>query len=130
MIQNAEINLPETITELHCLHVQYEKALTENDVETLTSLFWVSPHVMRFGVTENLYGSDQIETFRKSRPAAGLMRMVTKLDIVAFGRDAGTITLEFERAVNDKTIRGRQSQMWVRLSEGWRIVSAHLSLLS
>ena len=27
-------------------------------------------------------------------------------------------------------IRGRQSQTWIRMPEGWRIVSAHVSLLT
>jgi hypothetical protein len=124
-----EINFPEITAELYGLHAKYEKALMENDVPGLTALFWDSPHVMRFGATENLYGSEEIEAFRKARPSAGLMRAVTRLDVVAFGRDTGSITLEFEREVNGKITRGRQSQLWVRLPEGWRIVSAHVSLL-
>jgi len=31
--------------------------------------------------------------------------------------------------VNGKIISGRQSQAWVRFPEGWRIVSAHVSVL-
>ena len=52
-----------------------------------------------------------------------------RLDIVTFGRDYGSITLEFEREVDGKIVRGRQSQVWVRLPEGWRIVAAHVSIL-
>jgi hypothetical protein len=26
--------------------------------------------------------------------------------------------------------RGRQSQTWVRMSDGWRVVAAHVSLLA
>jgi hypothetical protein len=84
---------------------------------------------MRFGVTENLYGIDEIEAFRKSRPSTNLARAVKRLDIVTFGRDFGSVTLEFERAANGKIISGRQSQVWVRLAKGWRIVSAHVSVL-
>jgi len=51
------------------------------------------------------------------------------LDIVTFGRDYGSLTLEFERAVDGRTVSGRQSQVWVRFAEGWRIVAAHVSLL-
>jgi hypothetical protein len=51
------------------------------------------------------------------------------LDIVTFGRDYGSVTLEFERTVNGRLILGRQSQVWVRLPEGWRIVAAHVSML-
>ena len=123
------INEPEAHRELSELYPQYEKALMENDAETLTQMFWASSLAMRFGVTENLYGIDEIETFRKARPAAGLARRITRLDIVTFGRDYGSVTLEFERDTPAKTVRGRQSQVWVRLPEGWRIVAAHVSLL-
>jgi len=123
------INEPEAHRELSELYPQYEKALMENDAETLTQMFWASSLAMRFGVTENLYGIDEIETFRKARPVAGLARRITRLDIVTFGRDYGSVTLEFERDTPEKTVRGRQSQVWVRLPEGWRIVAAHVSLL-
>ena len=52
------INDPETLAELQALYPQYEAALVNNDVETLTGMFGASPHAMRFGVTENLYGID------------------------------------------------------------------------
>jgi len=84
---------------------------------------------MRFGLTENLYGKDEIESFRKGRSPANLARTVRRLDIVTFGRDVASITLEFERTINGQSRSGRQSQLWVRLPEGWRIVSAHVSML-
>ena len=125
-----EINLPDVHRELSDLYPAYEKALVENDVETLTRMFWSSPHAMRFGAGENLYGMDEIEAFRKSRPAVGLARRIARLEIVTFGRDFGSVTLEFERDTPAKTVRGRQSQVWVRLEEGWRIVAAHVSILT
>jgi hypothetical protein len=93
-------------------------------------MFWASPQVMRFGITENLYGIDEIAAFRKGRSPANLARNVSRLDIVTFGRDYGSVTLEFECEVDGKIVRGRQSQVWVRLPEGWRIVAAHVSVLS
>jgi hypothetical protein len=124
-----QINDPQVVAELQELYPKYEAALMSNDAETLTQMFWTSPHVMRFGVTENLYGIDEIEAFRKGRSPVNLARTVKRLDIVTFGRDFGSVTLEFERVANGKTISGRQSQVWVRLPEGWRIVSAHVSVL-
>jgi hypothetical protein len=121
-------NDPDVHRELSELYPRYEKALMENDVETLTRMFWASPLAMRFGATENLYGIDGIEAFRKARPAAGLQRKITRLDIVTFGQHFASVTLEFEREAA-RTMRGRQSQVWVRLPEGWRIVAAHVSLL-
>ena len=118
------------IAELRELYPRYEEALVVNDVPALVSMFWQSDHVMRFGVSENLYGHDELEAFRQSRPPANLARSITRLDIVSFGRDTGSITLEFERQTPSGVVRGRQSQLWIRLAQGWTIVSAHVSLLS
>jgi len=123
------INDPEVIRELQALYPRYEEALVSNDVDTLVEMFWAGPQVMRFVVTENLYGPEELEAFRKARPGAGLARTVTRLDIVSFGHDFGSITLEFERATAKGLVRGRQSQVWVRFAHGWRIVQAHVSLL-
>jgi hypothetical protein len=123
------INDPEVIAELRALYPRYETALVTNDVDTLVSMFWDEPQGMRFGVTENLYGPEELEAFRKARPTVNLARTVKRLDIVSFGRDFASITLEFERSVSDGVVRGRQSQTWVRMPAGWRIVAAHVSLL-
>jgi Protein of unknown function (DUF3225) len=123
------INHPATIAELRELYPGYEQALVTNDVETLVSMFWASPYVARFGPTESLYGISEIEAFRKGRSPANLARTIKRLDIVAFGKDFASITLAFEREIEGQVTRGRQSQTWVRLPEGWRIVFAHVSLL-
>ncbi len=119
------INEPDVIAELRALYPRYEHALVSNDVEKLVEMFWADPHVMRFGAAENLYGHKEIDAFRKARPATNLARTVTRLDIVSFGKDFASITLEFERGAE----RGRQSQAWVRFPQGWRIVAAHVSLI-
>jgi len=124
------INDPEVVAELNALYPRYEEALVNNDVDTLVAMFWAGPQVMRFGATENLYGPEELAAFRKGRPAANLVRTVKRLDIVSFGRNFASITLEFERASANGVVRGRQSQVWVRLPEGWRIVQAHVSLLT
>jgi ketosteroid isomerase-like protein len=123
------INDPVVVAELRALYLRYEEALVSNDVDTLMAMFWTGPEVMRFGVTENLYGPEELAAFRKGRSAANLVRTITRLDVVSFGHDLASITLEFERSSASGTVRGRQSQVWVRLPEGWRIVSAHVSLL-
>jgi Protein of unknown function (DUF3225) len=123
------INDPGIVAELQALYPQYEAALVGNDIETLTGLFWNSPHAVRMGLAENLYGIDEIVAFRKGRSPVNLARSIQRLDIATFGRDFGSITLEFERTVDGKLVRGRQSQAWARLPEGWRIVSAPVSLL-
>jgi hypothetical protein len=123
------INDPQVVAELEALYPLYEHALVTNDVEKLVEMFWAGPQVMRFGVTENLYGPEELEAFRKARPAANLARTIKRLDIVSFGHDFASITLEFERLTGSATVCGRQSQVWVRLRPGWRIVQEHVSLL-
>jgi hypothetical protein len=124
-----QINDPATVAELRELYPLYEEALVTNDVAILTAMFWASPYAIRLGAGENLYGIDEIEAFRSSRPAANLARRTIRLEIMTFGTDFGSITLEFERDTPSGVVRGRQSQVWVRLAEGWRIVSAHISTL-
>jgi hypothetical protein len=123
-----QVNLPDIVAEVTAASDRYEKALVGNDVAVLDELFWDSPHTLRYGVTENLYGYGEICAFRASRPAQGLARAVLKQVITTYGRDFATVNLEFQRAGSAKT--GRQSQTWMRTPAGWRVVAAHVSLLA
>src|SRR3546814_8616031 len=71
-----EINIPEVLAEVTAAFMRYEKALTSNDVAVLDALFRNSPHTIRYGVGENLYGYDQIRAFRAGRSPAGLEREI------------------------------------------------------
>ncbi|RYF39636.1 MAG: oxalurate catabolism protein HpxZ [Comamonadaceae bacterium] len=123
-----EINLPHVLAEVTAQFDRYEKALTGNDVAVLDELFWQSPHTLRYGATENLYGYADIQAFRAGRPAAGLQRTLSRTVITTYGRDFATANCEFQREGASKT--GRQSQTWVRTPDGWRVVAAHVSLLT
>lgn len=124
------VNDPAVVEELAALYPQYETALVTNDAETLIRMFWASPRTVRFGAAENLHGIEEIAAFRRGRAAANLARTLDRLEIVTFGRDFGEISLEFSRDVDGVLRRGRQSQTWVRMPEGWRIVAAHVSMLA
>jgi hypothetical protein len=123
-----QINLPDVQAEVEFACARYERALVGNDVAVLDELFWNSPHTLRFGATENLYGYDAIRAFRAARPAQGLERSVLNTVITTYGRDFATANIEFQRVGSNKA--GRQSQTWLRTPEGWRVVAAHVSLLS
>jgi hypothetical protein len=125
----SSVNDPAVVAELSALHEEYEKALVNNDVDKLTQFFWNSPFALRFGVRENLYGADEIETFRKTRSPIGLDRQISNVKIVTFGDDCGVVTLEFRRGQSDNVPKGRQGQVWRKFPEGWKIVSAHVSLM-
>ncbi len=121
------VNIPEVLDEVATQFARYEQALIANDVGVLDELFWNSPHTLRYGVTENLYGYDAIQAFRAGRPAQGLDRVVLKTVITTYGHDFATANVEFQRAGGTRS--GRQSQTWLRAPGGWRVVAAHVSLM-
>jgi hypothetical protein len=123
-----QINLSEVHAQVCAAFARYEDALVHNRVEVLDELFWDSAHTIRYGVSENLYGIEAIRAFRQARPAAGLARSLRNTVITTFGHDHATAMTEFVR--EGGTQIGRQSQTWVRTPEGWRVVAAHVSLMS
>lgn len=123
-----EINIPIVVAEVKAAFERYEKALVSNDVAVLDELFWQSPQTLRYGVTENLYGYEEIANFRKNRSRVNLERTLMNTVITTYGRNFATANTEFQRQATNRT--GRQSQTWILTEEGWRIVAAHVSLLS
>ncbi|MEO5671829.1 MAG: oxalurate catabolism protein HpxZ [Ramlibacter sp.] len=123
-----DINLPDVLAEVTAAFDRYEVALVANDIAVLDELFWNSPHTLRYGVTENLYGYEAIQAFRAGRPAQGLQRVLLKRAITTYGRDFATANVEFQRTGVATT--GRQSQTWIRTPAGWRVAAAHVSLLA
>ena len=126
---DSRINDPAVVAEVTALHEAYEDALIGNDVEKLTNFFWASPLALRFGVAESLYGAEEILAFRKARPVTGLDREVFNTKVVTFGDDCAIVTIEFVRDAGGIRRHGRQSQIWRKFPEGWRVVSAHVSLV-
>ncbi|HEX2565685.1 MAG TPA: oxalurate catabolism protein HpxZ [Burkholderiales bacterium] len=121
-----EINIPEVLAEVSAAFERYEAALNANDVAVLDASFWPSPHTVRYGLAENLYGRDEILAFRRGRPPADVQRRkLLRVSITTYGRDAATASCEFLRPESNR--RGRQTQTWMRTPEGWRVVNAHVS---
>ncbi len=122
------VNDPAVLAEVASAFARYETALADNDVAALDALFLAGPHTVRYGVGENLYGSDEIAAFRRARPGGSPARIVRRTAIASYGRDAATTNIEFQRSGGGPV--GRQSQCWIRTAAGWRIVSAHVSLMA
>ena len=122
-----DINLPDVMAEVTAAFERYERALVTNDVAVLDELFWNSPHTLRYGATENLYGYQAICAFRAGRSTQGLARTILRTVITTYGRDLASANIEFLRDGSTRT--GRQSQTWMRTPEGWKVVAAHVSLL-
>jgi hypothetical protein len=124
-----EVNLPDVVAEVSALFERYEKALTTNDIETLTVLFRTAPETIRYGIGENLYGADEIAAFRNARPNIDLARTLQRTVITTYGRDCATASTLFHRESMGPNRIGRQMQTWVRFPDGWFIVAAHVSVI-
>ena len=122
-----EINIPDVVAEVKAAFERYEKALNANDVELLDSIFWNDPRVIRYSLMDNAYGFEAIHASRLARPKADMTRTIANTVITTFGRDLATANTEFQRVESGR--RGRQSQTWARMPEGWCVVSAHVSFL-
>ena len=57
--------------------VDFVNHVTTNDVAVLDELFWDSPHAIRYGAVENLYGFDQIKAFRAARSPQGADHLIS-----------------------------------------------------
>jgi hypothetical protein len=122
-----EINLPDVVAEVTGVFERYERALNDNDIAVLDELFWDSPHVVRYGVREELYGAEAIRSFRSNRSTIDLRREITRLSITTFGRDFAVASCEYRRFASGRV--GRQQQTWIRTPLGWRVAVAHVSLI-
>ncbi len=120
-----EINNPKVLAEVEASFKRYQDAIISNEIAVLNELFWDNALTLRYGTGENLYGHAAIAGYRAARNPAGLAREVTKSVVTTYGHDYATTNIEFTRAGR----HGRQSQAWVRMPEGWRIVAAHVSYM-
>ncbi len=123
-----QVDLPDVLTEVTEQFARYEKALVTNDVAVLDQLFRADSRTLRYGIGENLYGYEAIMAFRAARSPAGLMRRTARTVITTYGRDAAVAATLFYRDSAPGKV-GRQMQTWVRFSEGWKIVAAHVSII-
>lgn len=123
-----EIDLPDVLAEVGEAFARYETALVTNDVAVLGELFRNDPRTLRYGGGENLYGYNEIQNFRSARSPVGLMRKTARTVITSYGRDTAVASTLFYRD-NAPGKVGRQMQTWIRFTEGWRIVAAHVSVI-
>lgn len=123
-----EIDDPATLACVTRAFELYGRASMENDTATLDALFWSSARVVRYGVGENLYGADEIAAFRRARVGGVPPPTLTGTTITTFSIDFGTACIEYVRA--GQAAIGRQTQTWVRMDNGGRIVAAHVSQMA
>ena len=122
-----EIDSPEVVAEVRAAFDRYERALNDNDVAVLNSVFRDDPRTIRYGGAEILYGYAEIKAFRTARTPPGT-RTISKTVISTYGRDHAVASTLFHRPSMLGKV-GRQMQTWVRFPEGWRVVAAHVSMI-
>jgi len=120
------INLPHVVEAVRLAFEDYERALLVNELEVLDDYFWNSQHTVRYGVAENLYGARDIAAYRRVCSPVGSGRQLRNTVISTFDEDHATVSTEFSDGETNRT--GRQMQTWVRFSDGWKVVAAHVSV--
>jgi hypothetical protein len=119
------IDDPARLKEVTDAFYAYERALMADDVPAMDHLFHDAPTTNRYGVGEVLYGIEAIREFRKGRGGSP-QRRLGRVAITVYGDSFATTDAEFFRENSSR--RGRQTQSWVRFTDGWKVVSAHVSL--
>ncbi|NGM11686.1 oxalurate catabolism protein HpxZ [Verrucosispora sp. WMMA2044] len=120
-----EIDRTDVVAEVTAAFAGYEQALVAGDVDGICGYFWDSEATVRFGLADHQYGLDEQRKWRAVQPPLPPGRRLVDTVVTAFGADLAVVTTRFGYAGGATT--GRQTQTWVRLPEGWRIVTAHVS---
>ena len=123
----TDINRPEIVAEVEAVFARYEAALQGNDIPVMEEIFWNNQATTRYGVGENLRGWQAISDFRRSGKLGKFRRELINTIITTYGSDFATANTEYQR--DGEATTGRETKTLMRTPDGWRIVSAHASLL-
>jgi ketosteroid isomerase-like protein len=104
---------------------RYEAALVANDVDALDDFMWRDEWLVRVGIDDRQDGFAEVQAFRRAQKRQTPARTLQNTTVVTFGDHTAVVTTDF--VPTDGSPNGRQSQTWVRMPEGWRIVAAHVS---
>lgn len=126
-VVGVALDRPEVVADVRAAFDRYERALVDGDVAVLTELFWDDPRCVRFGVTDRQQGVAEIAAWRRAHPSVPPGRILHDTRVLAVDVRMAVVTTLF--GYPGGVVEGRQSQTWVRLPEGWRIVAAHVSEL-
>ena len=127
-IAAGAIDRPAVLAEVRCAFEAYEQALMRNDVAALDRFFWNDPRTTRYGIADRQWGMAEIAAYRAATPAPRFTRALQHPRITAYGDDMAVAQVEFVRS--DSPLRGFQTQVWARFPDGWKIVAAHVSMIS
>jgi ketosteroid isomerase-like protein len=107
---------------------EYEAALVRNDIEAMNAVFLATSDVLRFGTGDMQQGFDEVVAWRATATPVNPQRRIVQRMIRALAPGVVAVDLVFRDGESPAV--GRQSQTWVRRPEGWRIVRAHVSVIT
>lgn len=120
------IDEPAVVAEVRKVFDRYEAALLSNDNATLLGMFLDHASLVRYGVADVQHGFAEVAAFRRGQ--APFERSLSGTQITACGNDCAIASTLFHRP-DMPTEVGRQTQVWVRTPDGWRIAAAHVSMM-
>ncbi len=120
-----EVDLEDVRAEVLELFLRYEAALVVGDASVVNDLFWDSPLTLRYGIADRQFGIDELIEWRNSQGSLPPGRTLIDTVVTTFGRNTAVVNTVFRYP--NATRHGRQSQTWIRLGSGWKIVCAHVS---
>ncbi|GIF00391.1 AtzH-like domain-containing protein [Paractinoplanes rishiriensis] len=118
-----QLDRPDVLAEVTAAFEAYERALVANDVDAILSFF--ADRAVRFGIADQQVGIEEQARWRRAQGALPPGRRLKDTTIQSYGDSTAVVTTQFGYPGSD--VLGRQSQTWVRLPAGWRIVTAHVS---
>jgi hypothetical protein len=118
-----QIDRPDVVAEVTAAFTAYEEALTADEADHVVGFF--APGAVRFGIADQQAGLEEQLAWRRAQPPLPPGRRLKDTTVTAYGADVAVVTTLFGYPGSD--VLGRQSQTWVRLPQGWRIVTAHVS---
>jgi hypothetical protein len=117
---------PQILAEVTAVFEAYEKALLDNDADTLDAMFLTSEKTVRYGVAEIQYGIEEVRRFRAVQKP--FSRSLSRTLITTYGSDVAIAsTLFYREDFPGET--GRQMQTWIRTEDGWKVAAAHVSMM-
>jgi hypothetical protein len=120
------INDPATLADVEMAFERYEHALLTNDNVTLATFFLDDPTTTRYGVNDHQHGYAEIMAFRAAqKPFA---RRLEHTVVTTYGPDFAVASTLFHNPALPAKI-GRQTQVWVRADDGWKVAAAHVSMI-
>lgn len=122
-----KINDPAILAEVEAAFAIYETALLKNDNESLLEFFLDDPSTTRYGVADAQHGYAEVAAFRATQ--GPFDRSLVGTVITTYGRDYAVASTQFLREELPGQI-GRQTQVWVRVEDGWKVAAAHVSMIA